>query len=265
MFPQRLRFGPAVAGLAILLATIAGPAAAADTAFARMADEILDGLRNARAEAIPAASGYGRPTIGVRGFRENDVPVPADTANAWNHRLLNELQRRGRDEFEFVDEASVALLVRDIEGSGASADDKADRIAALKAGSRPDIRIAGSVTMAGATPVLAYQAIETGGGRLLASTAPRRMNFPETEPMPVLPASDLQAAIAPAETPEGYLPTVEEAEILLRALGYDPGPVDGILTEETRRALRKYQLDSALPVNGRMTRRVVENMRRDTR
>ena len=47
--------------------------------------------------------------------------------------------------------------------------------------------------------------------------------------------------------------------------GYDPGPVDGYLTPETREALRAYQLDSALPVNGRLTRRVVENLRRDSR
>ncbi|MEK9644814.1 MAG: peptidoglycan-binding domain-containing protein [Alphaproteobacteria bacterium] len=265
MFPQRFRLGIAVAGLAILFVTIAGPEARADTVFARMAYQLLDGLRKARADAIPAASGYGRPTIGARRFSENEVSVPAETANAWNRRLLNELQRLGRDEFNFVDEEGIALLVRDLEGSPGPADDSANRIAALKAWSRPDIRITGSVTMAGTTPVLAYQAMETGAGRLLASTSPRRMNFPETGGSPVVGANDVQAAIAPAAAQRGYLSTGAEVEILLRALGYDPGPVDGILTEETRRALRNYQLDSALPANGRMTRRVVENMRRDTR
>jgi peptidoglycan hydrolase-like protein with peptidoglycan-binding domain len=60
-------------------------------------------------------------------------------------------------------------------------------------------------------------------------------------------------------------PTVLEAEGLLLDLGYDPGLVDGVLTDQTREALRAYQRDSALPVNGRMTWRAVENMRRDTR
>lgn len=262
MSPQRFRFGSAVAGLAILLAMIAGPSARADTVFARMAYEVLDGLRKARADAIPAASGYGRPTIGARRFDENEVPVPVKTANAWNRRLLNELQRLARDEFDFVDAAGIDLLVRDIEGSLGPADDKANRIATLKARSQPDIRITGSVTMAGTTPVLAYQAMETGGGRLLSSTAPRRMKFSEIGRAPFVAASDVQAESTAANAPDGL---VEEAEIRLRALGYDPGPVDGILTEETRRALRHYQLDSALPANGRMTGRVIENMRRDTR
>ena len=65
--------------------------------------------------------------------------------------------------------------------------------------------------------------------------------------------------------PSDRHPTVLEAERLLFDLGYDPGPVDGVLTGETRTALRAYQRDSALPINGRMTWRVVENMRRDTR
>ena len=59
--------------------------------------------------------------------------------------------------------------------------------------------------------------------------------------------------------------TVSEAEELLWEHGYDPGPVDGVITGKTRKALEAYQADSALPVNGRLTRRVVENLRRDTR
>ena len=65
--------------------------------------------------------------------------------------------------------------------------------------------------------------------------------------------------------PTGYRPMVEETERLLANLGYDPGPVDGVLTWKAREALRAYQADSALPINGRMTRQSVENMRRDTR
>ena len=36
----------------------------------------------------------------------------------------------------------------------------------------------------------------------------------------------------------------------LKAVGYKPGPVDGIIGDRTRQALRQYQTDYFLPVTG---------------
>lgn len=44
------------------------------------------------------------------------------------------------------------------------------------------------------------------------------------------------------------------AEAHLRDFGFDPGPVDGIFTAETRAAVRAYQARYGLPVSGRLDR-----------
>ena len=259
---RRLAIPAIVAGIVCL--GVAGTAAA-DQKFSGVATEILDGIDDTRAGLVPATSGYGVPTIAIKAFAKNGPPVPADVANAWNRRLLAELHRQSRGRFEFVDMASIDDLIRTIRDSNATEPDKSRRIADLKSNIRADILVAGSITLSGTTPVLSYQALGIANGRLLASTTPRRIVWPE-------PVSTQPVRIASSQTPplQGvvggqYRPIVEEAERRLDELGYDPGAVDGILTWETREALRTYQADSALPVNGRMTRRTVVNMRRDTR
>lgn len=256
--------GPAiVAGLVGL--GIAGPAAA-DQTFSPIASEILAGIRNAKASRIPAASGYGAPTIAIRAFAKNEPPIPAEVANAWNRRLLAELHRQARGQFEFVDMSSITALIRTIKASTDPADVKKNRIADLKANIRADILVSGAITLARETPVLTYQALGIENGRLLSTSVPRHMNWPERAPAKTVRIASSELPPLPASAnPDGFRPMVAETERLLADLGYDPGPVDGVLTWQTREALRAYQTDSALPVNGRMTRRTVENMRRDTR
>ena len=47
-------------------------------------------------------------------------------------------------------------------------------------------------------------------------------------------------------------PSVPKAQRALTALGYQPGPIDGILGPHTAGALRAFQGDNALPVTGRL-------------
>ncbi len=44
-------------------------------------------------------------------------------------------------------------------------------------------------------------------------------------------------------------------------LGYDPGPVDGVTGRNTRRAVRAYQDDNNLLVDGRVTNALLQHMR----
>jgi peptidoglycan hydrolase-like protein with peptidoglycan-binding domain len=260
----RIGAGPAIlAGTMTLF--VAGPAAA-DRVFAPLASELLAGIRNANVAKIPATSGYGTPTIAIRAFAKNEPPVPAEVANTWNHRLLAELHRQARGQFEFVDMSAIATLIRTIQASSDSGAEKADRIADLKANIRADILVSGAITLSRETPVLTYQALGVENGRLLSTSTPTRIQWPEPEPeQPVRIASSDLPDLPVAAFPRGFRPMVAETERRLAQLGYDPGPVDGVMTVHTRRALRSYQADSALPVNGRMTRQTVENMRRDTR
>jgi peptidoglycan hydrolase-like protein with peptidoglycan-binding domain len=43
---------------------------------------------------------------------------------------------------------------------------------------------------------------------------------------------------------------IQVAEVHLRDFGFDPGPVDGVYTAETRAAVRAYQARYGLPATG---------------
>jgi peptidoglycan hydrolase-like protein with peptidoglycan-binding domain len=53
-----------------------------------------------------------------------------------------------------------------------------------------------------------------------------------------------------SEQQEIRAPVVLQAQEQLRELGYNPGPLDGILGSPTAQALRRYQRDYELPVTG---------------
>lgn len=44
--------------------------------------------------------------------------------------------------------------------------------------------------------------------------------------------------------------TTRQIEAQLQAAGFDPGPVDGFISAETREAIRRYQQQRGLPANG---------------
>lgn len=48
--------------------------------------------------------------------------------------------------------------------------------------------------------------------------------------------------------------SVANVQRLLNDLGYDAGPVDGLMGSKTRSAIRAYQIDNALPTSGRPSR-----------
>ncbi len=53
-----------------------------------------------------------------------------------------------------------------------------------------------------------------------------------------------------ANTAEMVIRTVQQS---LSGLGYNTGPINGKLTEETRRAIRDFEIDSRLPETGRVS------------
>ena len=51
---------------------------------------------------------------------------------------------------------------------------------------------------------------------------------------------------------------VKEIQTLLNDLGYDAGRADGLMGRKTRKAIRTFQRDEGLPINGRPSRGLVE-------
>lgn len=240
-----------------------GHAQAASDPFPAFATEILRGLDKADIKQFSAVAGYGAPRLALSPFEASDSPVPSARANEFNDRLLSALQRQAGNRYRFAVRGGLEKLIKDIKQSGLSETETQARISDLRKNARADILISGRLRKEGNDAVLSYQAIGIETGDLFASTAPRRIALTR-RPTSTFVAD--QTATRVSETaPESARSKVAETEWLLSEHGYDPGPVDGVITPQTRAALSAYQRDSALPVNGRMTRRVVENLRLDTR
>ena len=64
------------------------------------------------------------------------------------------------------------------------------------------------------------------------------------------------ASRAPKTGAESTRDRIANLQHALRRLGYDPGPVDGILGTRTRAAIRAFQADAGLPVTGQVSERL---------
>lgn len=79
------------------------------------------------------------------------------------------------------------------------------------------------------------------------------------------PAERPLAAVEPRRPPPLVeLNTVALAQSQLNALGYGAGPVDGILGPRTRAAIRRFQADTGLPTDGRMSDPLIAALRRQS-
>ena len=61
-----------------------------------------------------------------------------------------------------------------------------------------------------------------------------------------------------AQAPPVMFERTRDIQRGLKRRGYDPGPIDGFLGRRTARAIRKFQADHGLYVNGMPTRTVYE-------
>jgi peptidoglycan hydrolase-like protein with peptidoglycan-binding domain len=74
------------------------------------------------------------------------------------------------------------------------------------------------------------------------------------------------ASAAPASAhPPTSNPQVQEAQRLLTERGYAPGPVDGLMGNKTREALRRFQGDMSLSVSGRLDEQTLGALRSSAR
>ena len=61
-----------------------------------------------------------------------------------------------------------------------------------------------------------------------------------------------------AQAPPGVIERTKAIQRGLQRRGYDPGPIDGFLGRRTSQAIRKFQADHGLAVNGMPSRTVYE-------
>lgn len=83
---------------------------------------------------------------------------------------------------------------------------------------------------------------------------------------PLLTAAFALALLAPAAAAQALdraldRAAVEELEGLLRGLGFDPGPVDGVVDDDTTEAIRRYQDFALLPGEPEPDQRLLDELR----
>ena len=64
--------------------------------------------------------------------------------------------------------------------------------------------------------------------------------------------------LGPSEKQVAAIVVLEGVQAKLAALGYDPGPADGVIGPKTRAAIRAFQADAGLPMDGQMSDQLIE-------
>jgi hypothetical protein len=258
----------------VALTTVDAPAAAANDrgAFAYFAKRLLAGIGSAKFSDIPAIGGYGRPRIAVLPFSRDETKVPASAARELNSRLLAELTRQGSRSYRFVARDALKSIIKEIDtigelNPGGELDPGNDaRVKDLLRNARVDILIVGRLRAENGGFVLSYEAVSVEDGTLFAATGPRHVG--KLSQYAALPPATINAPVQSAPLP-GPDPrpraNVRDAQRLLSALGYAPGPADGVLRMRTRAALRAFQRDQSLTDHGRLTRQVMRRLRQSWR
>lgn len=66
------------------------------------------------------------------------------------------------------------------------------------------------------------------------------------------------------EIPEQTTALIKAVQQILAKMGYDPGPVDGIMGTGTRRAIRSFEEEQKIPAKGRISGRLLKELLRVT-
>lgn len=112
-----------------------------------------------------------------------------------------------------------------------------------------------------------------------AASRPAPVSMPATEPVasapPVVTPVATQVALAPTvevekappepslEEPPLQRVEVREIQTKLRAFGFNPGPLDGVVGRSTQAAIMHYQQSRELPQTGTVDRQLLEQLRQD--
>lgn len=240
------------------LLTLPTKAKASSAKFSELAEDIVSDLHKVKVDNLQARDGYLNPRIAVMPLKAKEGGLTALQADLFNRQFEQALLDKVDGQFVIVSRQALPLVLE--EGTRSlRGDDALRRISEMNENSRADILVVGASYNERGAISLSYQALAVESGTLLGATRTIRVS---NAPLRVTSNTDVMRI---ARNPTRREEVALEAETLLYELGYEPGPIDGIITKQTRRALSRYQRDSALPVNGRLTRDVVKNMRRDTR
>ena len=233
----------------------------AQSQFASFAEELLAGIGSASVEDIPAIGGYGKPRIAVAPFKNTEKTIPPSIASEYNARLLAELTRKGGGTYRFVARETLREIIRELDSIEELEAPNDSRVADLLRNAKVDILIVGALRKTGRVVTISYKAVSVEDGIVFAATRPREIWL--SRPNVVVRRNERQ--LPSGRLANGGRRPVYLAQRLLVGLGYDPGPSDGLMRLRLRRAIRAFQHDFGQVATGRMTRRLLRELRASLR
>jgi hypothetical protein len=225
--------------------------------FASFAEELLAGIGSASVEDIPAIGGYGKPRIAVAPFKNTEKTIPSSVAGEYNARLLAELTRQGSQTYRFVARETLREIIHELDTIEELEAPSDSRVADLLRNARVDILIVGALRKTANVVTISYKAVSVEDGIIFAATRPREI---ELSPPRIVVARSEPVPPRGRLAFDGRRPVLW-AQRLLTRLGFEPGPLDGRMRPRLRRAIRGYQGEYGLTVDGRMTRRLIRHLR----
>ncbi len=234
--------------------------------FDYFARHLLAGIGAANFSDIPARAGYGRPRIAVLPFPLNPTKVPPPVAAEFNSRLLAALTRQGSGAYRFVARQALMSIAKHDRAIAGTAPGTGGWIKDLMENAAVDILIVGRLRPDKPGFVLSYEALSVEDATLFAATGPRHVGGPAGFAAKPFITTGNPRASTPLPGPDPRpRAKVRDAQRLLAGLGYDPGPSDGVARRKTRVALRAFQRHHAMADHGRLTRLVMDRLRRSWR
>lgn len=255
------RIGLAAAALSAGLTGSAAAQGSQQGYFASFAAELLAGIGSASVQDIPAIGGYGKPRIAVAPFLDPDKAVPPSVASEYNTRLLAELTRLGGRTYRFVARETLRDIINELDTIEELEAPANRRVIDLLRNARVDILIVGALRKSGEAVTVSYKAVSVEDGIVFAATRPRRIWL---NPPTAVVQADVPH-LPPVRLANGGRRPVLLAQRLLVALGYGPGPQDGLMRPRLRQAIRAFQRDFGQVATGRMTRQLIRELRASLR
>ena len=239
-----------------------------------IANELLNGLNEARMDEIFLISGSGRLSIDIVPFRpvnsENQF-MPLTLSGELNTFLLATLFQKSQGKFRFhiskrnegfkIPARRLRKRCGDFSGPPKCANTNINTTEKYRASSA-DIVILGRLVVQKGTGYLSYKAYAPETGVILAATTPRKINVRFSRPAPLFATPSNPPLIVPGEYLEPSRWKIFQLQKDLDLLGFRPGRINGYLTRQTRQAVRRYQWHHEMDPDGNISRVLLRHIRK---
>lgn len=240
-----------------------------------IANEILNGMDDARMEEFFLISASNRLSIDIVPFRpvnnENEF-MSLSLSSELNTFLLSALIQKSQGKFRFHisrREVGYKTTVRPQKNlcgdfSGTPECGNYGTTSIQKSGSsNADVVILGRLVVHKGMGYLSYKAYAPETGVILAATTPRKINIRFSRTSTLAEGQSKPPSVVPGEYLEPSRWKIFRLQRDLELLGFRPGQINGYLTRQTRQAIRRYQWHHDMDPDGDVTEELLKHIRKE--